>query len=274
MNKTPSQLFRSQTSQNLIQSYSNKQGEDCSKNSQIQTQPKLSIEQLKNNLTNRQTCNASQMGNENQLVYQLFELQQKVRDCEKKFIKKELFLQEQILQAQKNFEKKLNLTKLKYQIQIEDLNSELKMKDEEIYSLNLQIQSSSLNKIGEQIFLSFQKQKSINSEYPYSQNSLKKFQFQMSTKSLNSSRKERVGKHKKELNQFRMQKSEFADKFENEKHKIESDLEILKNKKLILQGQLDYKKIKSQDQQKYKSKTKINKQSSSSSFGEEYLSVK
>ncbi|CAD8126570.1 unnamed protein product [Paramecium sonneborni] len=285
MNQTQQQLIRNQTPEDLIQSYLKKQRENDSTNSQMQTQIKVnhiqqhSIEQLKTNLTNRQTSNESIMKNDSQLVYQLFQLQQKVRNCEKQFIKKELHLQEQILQAQKNFEKTMNLMKLKYQMQIEDLNSELKMKDEEICSLNLQLQSNNLNKIGEQIFSSQQKQKSINSEYPNSQSSRKYCQFQMPTRSLNSSRKEGVSKYQKELNRIRIQTVEFAEKFENEKHLIESDIAILKNQKQILRSYLNYNKIESTDQSKYKPPIKLNNlvinRQNSSSFGvKEYFSRK
>ncbi|CAD8087654.1 unnamed protein product [Paramecium primaurelia] len=239
-----------------------------------------SIELLKKNLINRQISNHYSNSNQDQLVYQLFQLQQKVRNSEKLFIKKELYLQEQILNAQKNFEKTMNLMKFKYQMQIEDLNSELKVKDEEIYSLNLQLQQNNLKKIGNRLFSSQQQQKkqSIN-EQQNSDSSRKYCQFKMPTRSQNSSRNNDSNIYQKQLRRIRIQTSEFAQKVENEKNLIQSDIAILKDQKKIIQGYLKLNKVQHSDRSQYNSPIKsnnneINKQSSSSFGVKEYFSQK
>ncbi|CAD8066729.1 unnamed protein product [Paramecium primaurelia] len=271
MQYTSSQLIRNQTPEDLLQSYSNQKRENVSTNSQMQSQIKHSIELLKNNLISHQTFIDSTNRNQDQLVYQLFQLQQKVRECEKQFIKKELFLQEQILQTQKNFDKTMNLMKFKYQMQIEDLNSELKVKDEEIYSLNLQLQQSNLNKIEQRLYSSQQKQKSITSEYLNTESSRINYKFKIPRRTSD------VSKYQKELNRIKIQTAQFAQKFENEKTQIQSDIVQLKNQNQIIQGYLNFNKVQSTDQSQHNSPIKFNNmltnRQNSSSFGiKEYFS--
>ncbi|CAK94465.1 unnamed protein product (macronuclear) [Paramecium tetraurelia] len=235
-----------------------------------------SIELLKKKLINRQFPNDSSLPNQNQLVYQLFQLQQKVRNSEKQFVKKELYLQEEILKAQKNFEKTMNLMKFKYQMQIEDLNSELKIKDEEICSLNLQLQQNNLNKLGKRQFSSQEQQRNyIINEYPNSISSRKHGQLKMPTRSQNSSRKESANKYQKELCRIRIQTSEFAQKVESEKSQILSDIAILKSQKQILKSYLNLHSDRTQYNSPIKSiNTEINRQNSSSFGVKEYFSRK
>ncbi|CAK76122.1 unnamed protein product (macronuclear) [Paramecium tetraurelia] len=273
MQYTSSQLIRNQTPEDLIQSYSTQKRDNVSTNSKMQTQIKHSIELLKCNLISRQTVSDFTNRSQDQLVYQLFQLQQKVHNSQKQFIKKELYLQEQILQTQKNFDKTMNLMKLKYQMQIDDLNSELKVKDEEIYSLNLQLQQSNLNKIEERLYSSQQKQKSQTSEYLNTESSRMNSQLKMPRSSSG------VSKYQKELNRIKLQTAEFAQKFENEKNQIQTDIAILKNQKQVLQGYLNFSKGQSTDRSYYNSPIKLNSmmtnRQSSSSFGvKDYFSRK